>query len=464
VNLHRRLRDRIPHGSLLRGVVTLVVGTTLAQGIVIATSPIMTRLYAPSDFGAFLVGASVLGILLTVSVLSYDLAIPLPESDESAANVLALCLAINVVLSAVAFAVLLLIGAPVVAALGAPALSALVALFAVDQVAGGTALGFTGWAIRKRSFTHIARARLSQSGVTVIVQIVMGVAGGLGWLGLFIGDLAGRFTGASLLARGGWRTGAHAFRGVSRHGMAAMARRYRRFPQYSTGSSLLNTLGAQVPLLLLVALYGTTVGGQYALAERVAALPVILVAGSVAQVFVGEGARVVRENPFALRGLYWNATKSLARLGIGPTILVIVTAPFLFRPVFGDAWSDAGIFAAILAPMYLLVLITSPTGGTLDVLERQDLHLVRELMRLLIFSGAILVASVLRIPPVQTVAVLSIAGCLMYTTYGSISLHAIGVHRRRIESEGSPGPSIPPVGPGSPGADPPVAGSAGDAT
>jgi len=42
-----------PHSEFSRNVLTLMTGTTIAQAIPIAISPILTRIYTPEDFGVF---------------------------------------------------------------------------------------------------------------------------------------------------------------------------------------------------------------------------------------------------------------------------------------------------------------------------------------------------------------------------------------------------------------------------
>jgi O-antigen/teichoic acid export membrane protein len=108
--------------------------------------------------------------------------------------------------------------------------------------------------------------------------------------------------------------------------------------------------------------------------------------------------------------------------------------------VFGEAWRDAGWYTALLTPVYYLTLTTSPTGAKLDVLERQDLHLARELMRLVLVGGAIVLAAALQLPALAAVAVLSAAGCVTYIMYGFISWSAIvsDEHRqRRVRTSGT---------------------------
>jgi hypothetical protein len=76
--------------------------------------------------------------------------------------------------------------------------------------------------------------------------------------------------------------------------------------------------------------------------------------------------------------------------------------------------------------------VTSPTGGTLDVLERQDLHLVREVLRLVFVGSAAAISVVTHAPPLLAVAIFSATGCLTYVTYALTSWRAITSHGARL--------------------------------
>jgi O-antigen/teichoic acid export membrane protein len=169
--------------------------------------------------------------------------------------------------------------------------------------------------------------------------------------------------------------------------------------------------------LILLALFGTTVTGWFVLASRVATFPNALAAASIGPVFLEEAARQRRDEPAALRGLFKTAVKRLALLGIGPTLLIAVGCPLLFPLVFGPAWADAGLYAAILAPMFFAQLVTSPVSGILVVLERQDLHLTRELGSIAIIAIAAAVSVGGQLGATQVVAVLSLAGTVNALVY-----------------------------------------------
>jgi O-antigen/teichoic acid export membrane protein len=428
MDLSGRLR-RIRGGDFRRGVLTLVAGTGTAQLIVVASAPILTRLYPPEAYGTFAVATSIIAILISVTCLRYEFAIPLPESDATAANVLALAIVTDAAMTLVAGIGLFLVGPTLFAAMGLSVLAPYLVLMSIGQFGGGLVAALTAWAVRVKAFSTIAATRLTQAGSMVAVQIVLGYLG-FGAGGLLTGDVAGRISGSTRLARGAWHTHAAELRRVSRSEIAAAARRYRRFPLLSSPSALLNVIGVQAPVLLFVGIYGAGAGGAFALADRICSIPLSLVSGAVGQVFLADAARLAGER-LAVRSLFVRTTRTLLLVGVGPAVLLMVLAPVLAGPVLGQDWELAGAFVAILTPMYLAAFVATATGDALYVVERQDLQLVREVLRLVLLGGAVPLAATVGLTTVGAAALLSVAGCLNYVLYGLISYRAIVVHERR---------------------------------
>lgn len=80
--------------EFLRNVLTLMTGTTIAQAIPIANTPILTRLYTLADFGLLALFVAVTSILGSIANGRYEMAIMLPKKDEDAINIAALGLLI----------------------------------------------------------------------------------------------------------------------------------------------------------------------------------------------------------------------------------------------------------------------------------------------------------------------------------------------------------------------------------
>jgi O-antigen/teichoic acid export membrane protein len=422
--VRERIGSRFKASDIVRGSLTIAAGTGAAQLIVIAASPVLTRLFSPTEFGAYSAVLAVLAILSVFACLAYDRAVPLPLTDEEAANILMLCLIITLAVSGALALILIPLGPIVLDAVGAPSLRGYGWFLVLGVLGDGLASALLGWAVRMKAYGDIATNRVLERSSMVIAQLGLGFAG-WGAVGLLVGAILSSFVSFARLATIAWRGHRAALERITSAGVRAAARRYRRFPLLSAPAHLINVLGLQAPLLLMVALFGAAVGGQFALAHRVLALPISLIAQSLSQTFTGEAAHVAREDRRLIAPLYVRTTRALAMWTIGPAVLAAIAAPFLFGLVFGPEWSEAGVFAALLTPMYWMQLLTTPTHGALTVLERQDLHLTRETARLLLFGGAVAVAWLLGLSPVGAVAVISVAGMLTYALYGFTTWRAI---------------------------------------
>ena len=368
-------------GEFGRRVMLLAGGTALGRAIVILSSPLLTRLYTPEDYGFLAVYMAVVGILGSIVCLRYELAIPLPASERTAANLLVLSLMIIVLSALLAAVVIGLAGDAIARRLNLPEITPYLWFLPVGLVGVGCHQALSYWAIRKKAFSRIARTRVVQGFGQVGLQLGLGLGPG-GPLGLLVGDLVGQAAGISTLATTTRGKDSRAFAGVRPHSLRAAMRRYWRFPIYSTGSALLDSSSRHLPAVLLAALYGPQIAGWYALGQRVVAMPMLLLGGAVGIVYLSEAATAAREDPDRLRRLLLRMSGRLLCLGALPFGIVGVTGPWLFAIMFGANWEVAGTYAQILALMYLAQFVVGPMSSTLNVIGRQDLHLLWDLFKM----------------------------------------------------------------------------------
>ena len=79
-------------GKFAKNVLTLLTGSTIAQAIPIAVSPILTRLYTPEDFGILALFLAIVSFIAIVFTGQYESAIILPEKYEDVINIFFLSL------------------------------------------------------------------------------------------------------------------------------------------------------------------------------------------------------------------------------------------------------------------------------------------------------------------------------------------------------------------------------------
>ena len=96
--------------SIAGGAGLLMLGTVISQAIVIISSPVLTRLYSPEEFGVLAVYVSFFAFLTIVISLRFELAIPLSRSTSEALAVVKLCVLITFSLVVVLIVLLMLFG------------------------------------------------------------------------------------------------------------------------------------------------------------------------------------------------------------------------------------------------------------------------------------------------------------------------------------------------------------------
>lgn len=373
----------------LRSIAVLMGGAGVGAAVLIAGMPVLSRMYDPKAFGMLGVFVSLVSALTTVGSWRYELAIPLPKQQDHAANLLAACIVIAAVMGAAVSVLVLLFANPVLKWLNCPELIPYAWLLPVAFI-GASAYQFLGaWAVRHEAFKDIARTRVSQSCGAVGTQLTLGVAA-IGPVGLLAGDVLGRITGGLVLARFAWRNVPK--EAVSLTGMLAVLRRYIKFPFLSSPASLFTSLSTQLPVLLLVRFFGPVIGGLFVLTTRVLGVPVALLGQAVGQVVLAKGARI-KADESQLRQLTQRTATGLLAVGVVVFGLVALGGPGLFAAVFGEKWAQAGLYARILAPWYLLWLVCNPLSNLLNVREWQGTTLLFSVLECVVQVAAIVVGA-----------------------------------------------------------------------
>lgn len=394
-----------PRSNFARGVGILMGGTAGSQALTMLAAPIVMRLFTPEDFGLLAVYAGLLGIIAIVSGFCYELAIPLPETHQEAANIAALALVIVIMISGLSLLIVAWDGQSITKLLGAPKLAPYFWLLPIGILAAGTYQVFSFWALRIKDFGAISGTRMKQALTSIIIQI-SGYS--FGAVALLVAQAANQSMGGMSLGK----TALHfdEFRHVRPSCMLTVAWRYRHFPFFSTWSSLLNSGGMQLPFLMFAALFGPEAAGLYVLTSRVLSMPVAIVGTAVGTYLFATGAEARRENRIAQ--LMASVHDKLANIAMPPALLFLLIGPDLFALVFGESWREAGEFARWLAPWLYIGFVTSPLNVLFDVLERQRLGLFFEVLLFALRVTAIIVGARTG-DVVLTVGLFSMAGVIV---------------------------------------------------
>ncbi len=409
IALSSRIAALLPRHAFARGVGLLASGTAGSQALLMLAAPLLTRLYTPEQFGLLAVYTGLLSMLLSISTLTYEEAIPLPETDEEGANVAMLCLAIAGLVALACGAVILFADGHILRRLDAAAIAPYIGLLPIGLFLASASQILAFWAMRRKHFSLVAQTRLKQS----LANTTMQLAGyKLATLALILGHTAGQTTGCLSLAR--YARDSAGFRHISLRGMLAAGKRYRNFPLFSTWSNLLNTAGRELPSILLAALFSPAAAGLYALANRVLAMPMTVLGGAIAHVLLANAAQAQREG--RLGQLVAAVYDKLSHIAMPFVLMLIVIAPDLFTLAFGQDWRQAGVLVQWMTPWLYIRFIASPFSTLIPVLEKQREGLVFYAIVFVVRIAAILAGS-LQHDLVFTVALFSMGSVLCWAAY-----------------------------------------------
>jgi len=376
------LRKLLSRNPFTKNVVILASGTAFAQFINIIITPAISRIYTPADFGVLSVYTSLLGIMQVFIALRYELAIPIADDDHKAIIVLKLCVFLVSALSAMYFVLFVFFGDIIISTLKIQETEHFLILLPIGVFLSGLYNVFRFYSLRLGNFKIVTKSQIIQSSTQSGIKILLGFLR-FGSVGLLLGNIVGQTLGTSSIIIRSLRK-KHIriqIREIRLSEIRKIAKRYKRFPLISSWSAILNSIGTQLPVLILSAFFDTEAVGFFGFAQRIINLPLTLIAISVGQVYYSEGSKIKRETPSNLFRLMLTTYKKLSIIGLLPSIILFAFGPLLFSIVFGEPWYEAGVYARILSIMLFARFSIGPIVQTLNIIEKQGTLLSLDFIR-----------------------------------------------------------------------------------
>jgi O-antigen/teichoic acid export membrane protein len=424
-------------GSFVRSLAVLSSAAVIQNALVLAASPILSRLFTPDEFGIAGLIYAIAAMPMTAASAHYYLAVTQTGKRVEWINLVALSLSFISLTCLLAGAVSLVVHfdllsvGDIAGQLGGliffvPGSILLESSLAVGRV----------WELRQAKYRSLFRNRLIETVSMIATQVLAGVFG-VGAIGLILGRILGMgaacFDAYSGIIRSIGRSGR---RSLSIGKMKQLARRYWRFPAYTTPAELLASLSRQIPPLFLATYFSVESVGLYWLANRVLERPALLFGREINRVLLqhlaGDQDRG-RTRP----ALLTKTTLILAALALPPFILVIAFGPWIFAVLFGSAWLNAGDYARWMSLVSFAQLIALPsrTAALFNGLQRAQALL--EIARALAGAAAIAVAAELTRDEIVSMAAFCVIQSLIVLAFVFITF-VVMRRRKRAHADISP--------------------------
>lgn len=347
-------------------------GTTIAQAIPIAISPILTRIYTPEDFGIFALYMSIASIVSVIATGRYELAIMLPKKDDDAINIVALSILISFCVSLLSLIIVFVFNAQITNLLGNPEIANWLYFIPITVLFTGIYQSFNYWSNRKKQYKRLATSKVLQSGTTATTNIGMGF-GGLGSSGLIFGSVLGQGIATAILAKIIWKEDKNRLDTIKRLKIVVLIGRYIKLPLYNLPNALIDGIRMSGIDILITRFFSSAILGQFYLAFRMLQAPMSLIGSSISQVFIQKISSVSHSE---IAGIIRKFLMKASIIALPIFVFIYFFAADIFIFVFGMQWRMAGKIASILTPWVFLNFLSSPISNVFIVLHKQEIMLI----------------------------------------------------------------------------------------
>ena len=382
-----RFIDKLRQNSYIFQIITLMSGTLMAQALMFAFIPILTRIYTPTEFGLYSTFFLISSMLGEVSSFRYEQAIMLPKSNRDAEALLFLSAMITAIITAIVAIVIVLFYDFFLDYFNG--MDYLLWLLPLSIMIIGLTQIFDAYSTREQYYKKIATIRAIESATTISTQWSIRAIFSLD--GLIVGKLISNFFVLVQFVSFYIKKQTLSLRYISKRRIRANIKRHETFPKYFAFSALLNSFSQNIPVFLFTTLFSPAIAGFYGLTARVMQVPILLISGSTRRVFYQKASKMYA-NGESIRGIYIKTTIGLIKLFIAPLFAILFFGEEIFVFLFGQEWGESGVIAQITIIWFLFAFISSPTSMIYNILSLQkrllQLQIVTTIARVLsIYSG-----------------------------------------------------------------------------
>lgn len=373
------VNSNIFKSEFVKNVLTLMTGTTIAQAIPIAVTPILTRIYTPNDFGMFALFLAITAITGAIANGQYEQAILLPKSDEDAINLFALGVVITIVFSFLLLVIVLFFNTSIAILLGNKELKNWLLLVPLSTLLTGVYNSLNFFNIRKKKFKNVSISLVSRAASLSLSQVLIGLIA-LGPIGLILGQIISYFSGNIILYKTLVKANNNCV--ISKKNIEKQAKVYRKFPVFSLPSIFLNSINLNTINFLISSIFSFATVGYFSLTQRIIGIPARIIGSSFSQIYFQKASQ-----EFNVMGrteiIFIKTLKKLALISIPLFLILFLVAEPMFEFVFGEEWRISGTYAKILVPLAAVRFISSSLSNTLAIHQKQQYSLFINLSLLL---------------------------------------------------------------------------------
>ena len=392
-----KLFDKLKNSEFWSGVAKLSAGQLIGQGITLAATLVLSRIYTDADYGTFGIITSTAAIIMSAIGLALGSAVMVAETEEDSKRVFSVAYWTQILLL-------------VVVLIGMIAIMPIKRFFDVS-IPYLAALGLMGVHIALNilcSMTRIYINRLKMNNVlfwnslinaccTVFISIPMGVFGA-GFVGLLLASIVAEALCVIQMMRS-----ACPFRMIrSFEEIKQTFGECKKFILFQYPSNMMGTFSNNMPNQTLYNMFGDAALGSYAMCNKIFNLPMNLVIAPIQTIYFRTAAQM-KDQIESLSDFTYNFLKKMMLIAAVPMIIIMSFGEYIFGFVLGSQWSEAGLIAAIMCPYFLLWFCNSAITYLRVAIGHQKANLYMTSVQLICALLTVILAKMLGADTIATI-------------------------------------------------------------
>ena len=413
--------------QFVAAILALSGGTLVAQLLMAASSPVLTRLYTPAEFGLLGMFIASIGSLAPAACGKYEIALVVSHDERETNGLLTLALSTCVLASIITFFILFFFGEPVMAVFGLTGLNSISLLIAPTILIIGTMNVLGSYVNKLERYKLLSFTKATSAIALVITSVLCGLYSFE--YGLIVGHVVSVAAFSGVLIAVLWAD----FKSrklPSAKSVLYLSKKFKDFPMYSATSGVVDGVTQVLPIFFLAKYFGNDAVGAYALVLRVALAPVGFISSAISKVNLKRVSSAASQGKPVLA--HYKKSVAFLFLIFSPFLAIFAGAgPDLFSFVFGGEWREAGAFLQVMAPAVAIKFVASALSTTIGATRNNRLGALWKLGAFMgTFSVFMLFAPTATL--FQFIIIIATVDFVVYGAYLYVSWYAAGHPRNTL--------------------------------
>lgn len=390
----------------LSNIAKLLAGSGLAQIITIAATLVIARLYSPEDFSYFGIYSASIALMLTFATGRLDLALIQVDKKEELTLILS-----SAIYLLIAFSVIFLITS-FKFSFFENNITILFFTF-IGLLATGISQIYSNLFSSLQKYSEIGKIRIISAMSFGLLSFVLAYTKESNYISLIVASFMSQIISGII-----YMNNCRMFPTIQNLGsLKQVIIEYKDYWSLDTFSSLMNTIGRQMPLLIFPVALGQTFAGYYFFSQRIIAAPVNLIANSVGNVF-RKRATIEYQKEGNFKNIFKFTFIRLFFLSlIGSTLAFLILSPSIIKFLFGEQWDGLLEVLLLVIIFYAFKFTVSPLTYSMYIVRKLHWNLIGQFFYLICLFTPIYIGIQLNLEPILIVALHVFGAVTAYLGY-----------------------------------------------